>query len=232
MAPSVVNRSETFKQFTPPVQLLRRSELLQVGPMAAEATEFGDTNDEVQRMRLKELCATYGGLQAVAERVQTHWQYLDQVLKRRLLKPRKDGTQKSAALGEDLARRIEQAYELPAGWLDWPLTMVPFDVWARMSLADRSYVQGVMVGAMKDRGLMKEEPDGLVNKAVTAVEAKQRHAPMGVEATAALHYPAQKKDGMTSLRETTRSVMEAPRKQGSDHKTNRRTKRPRGPAGD
>jgi hypothetical protein len=110
-----------------------------------------DTNDEIRRKRLQYLCSQAGGLRAVAEASQTHWQYLDQVLKRRLLKPRKDGTQVAAAIGDDLARRIEASHNLGAGWLDWPFEAVPFAAWQQLGESDRGYVQAAMRQAIKER---------------------------------------------------------------------------------
>jgi hypothetical protein len=124
---------------------------------------FGDTNDEIRRMRLSRLCAAAGGLQGVARRAVTNWQYLDQVLKRRPLKAKQNGDRSIAALGDPLARRIEEAHGLPAGWLDWPFDAVPYTAWVRLSAENRGFVQGGMLRAIEQR-IGKVEMEDLSQK--------------------------------------------------------------------
>lgn len=137
------------------------SELLEAVPV--------DTNDETRRRRLQQLCDKVGGLKAVAAAAGTHWQYLDQILKKRLLPKRKDGQRLPAALGDYAARRIEDAFHLTAGWLDWPLESVPFAAWSKLTQADRSYVQGRMLSAIEERA-GKVQPEVLVPVVGAAAE--------------------------------------------------------------
>lgn len=109
------------------------------------------TNDEVRRARLLQLAAMAGGLEEVAVKVGTHRQYLDHIVKKRKLsKPRADGTQSFASLGDDLARKIELAHKLSPGWLDWPFPEVDFDAYFQLTETQRAVVQGRMIGAIQE----------------------------------------------------------------------------------
>ncbi|HEX8106731.1 MAG TPA: helix-turn-helix transcriptional regulator [Kofleriaceae bacterium] len=65
-------------------------------------------NKEVRRLRLLELAKQYGTLKALAEETGTDPAHLSQI---------KNSTRD---MGEDVARRIEQALKKPAGWMDAP----------------------------------------------------------------------------------------------------------------
>lgn len=63
-------------------------------------------------------------------------------------------------LREETAREIEHSLGLPERWMDsprdaeqshWPLPLVDYSRWRRLSAADRAYVQGVMMQAIAER---------------------------------------------------------------------------------
>jgi SOS-response transcriptional repressor LexA len=76
-----------------------------------------ETNAERRRRKLADLCATHG-LKAVAERSGLSAPSLDQIIKKVLLPPKKDGSRTARSLGDDAARRIEDAEGLGRGWFD------------------------------------------------------------------------------------------------------------------
>lgn len=76
-----------------------------------------ETNSERRRRKLADLCAERG-IVKVAERAGLNWQSLDQIIKKTLLPPKKDGTRSVKNLGDDAARKIEQAESLGEGWFD------------------------------------------------------------------------------------------------------------------
>jgi len=76
-----------------------------------------ETNSERRRRKLAELCAQKG-LHQVAENAGLNWASLDQIIKKTLLPPKKDGTRSVKNLGDDAARKIEHAENLGEGWFD------------------------------------------------------------------------------------------------------------------
>lgn len=78
-----------------------------------------ETNAERRRKKLADLCAQRG-LKKVAERAGLSAASLDQIIKGVLLPPRKDGTRNPRNLGDDAARKIEDAEGLGLGWFDEP----------------------------------------------------------------------------------------------------------------
>lgn len=76
-----------------------------------------ETNAERRRRKLAELCATRG-LKSVAERSGLSAASLDQIIKKVLLPPKKDGSRTARSLGDEAARKIEDAEGLGRGWLD------------------------------------------------------------------------------------------------------------------
>jgi len=111
-----------------------------------------DTNDEVRRRRLARLCREVdGGLPAIAAEAGLSAAALDQILKKVLLPEKEDGTRTPKALGDGAARKIEAAYALQDGWLDWPFEAVDYQSYARLTDLDRGVVQAYMMGAIKDR---------------------------------------------------------------------------------
>lgn len=174
MRANVVNRYAEVKRFATVTDFTLPSEGLQPPSM--------DTNDEVRRRRLAQLCELAGGMQLVAQAADTHWQYLDQVIKKRLLPARKDGSRVPASLGDDVARRIEAAYGLTSGWLDWPLDAVPFTAWAQLKEPDRLYVQGRMLGAIEERiGKVESESTFTtheIERTTPSVGSEQRATPL------------------------------------------------------
>jgi len=111
-----------------------------------------DTNDEVRRRRLVRLCEDQKcGLVEIAGRAGLSWASLDQIQKRVLLPAKKGGTRSERSLGDLAARKIETAYELPAGWLDWPFEAVDYASYAALSDIDKGAVQARMMAAIEDR---------------------------------------------------------------------------------
>ena len=109
-----------------------------------------DTNDEVRRRRLRRLCADKpGGIKDVAAAAAVGWESLDQILKKVLLPTKSDGTRRAKAMGDDLARKIEAAHDLPEGWLDWPLDAVDYALYLGLSEVDKGAVQTRMMAAIE-----------------------------------------------------------------------------------
>jgi len=111
-----------------------------------------DTNEEVRRRRLAQLAEEVGGLDVVGGAAGVSAQNLDHILKRRKGARRQDGTQKPVGVGDDLARRVERAFGLRLGWMDWPFAVVPFQAWARLKDQDRGFAQAGLLRAIKERG--------------------------------------------------------------------------------
>ena len=76
-----------------------------------------ETNSERRRRKLAEICAEKG-IKEVAESAGLNWASLDQVIKKELLPPKKDGTRSPKNLGNEAARKIEAAQNLGIGWFD------------------------------------------------------------------------------------------------------------------
>lgn len=121
--------------------------------MPTEEPIFEDRNAEVRRKRLAFLIAQVGGLEVVAAAAAVSGAYLDHILRRRKTSRAResDGQYKTASLGDDVAKRIEEAFGLDPGWLDWPFQAVPFRAWARLEEPDRWFVQAGFLAAIKDR---------------------------------------------------------------------------------
>jgi len=121
-------------------------------PLSSDALqpEGMDTNAEIRRRRLAELCATEGGVQAVAAVAGMNWQALDQILKKVLLPAKADGTRTPKSLGDDAARKLEDAFDLGRGWFDWPFEGVDFKKWTALNEFQRAMVQGRMVAAIEE----------------------------------------------------------------------------------
>lgn len=125
-----------------------------------------DTNEEVRRRRLKQLCDANGGVRAVAAKADMHWQSLDQVIKRVLLPKKADGTQSPRALGDAAARDLERAFGLGEGWLDWPFEHADFEQWAALDSFQRAFVEGQLSLALREAA-EKMVPAHLRQQAVT-----------------------------------------------------------------
>jgi phage repressor protein C with HTH and peptisase S24 domain len=78
-----------------------------------------ETNAERRRRKLAELCQSRG-LKAVADRADLNPATLDQIIKGVLLPPKKDGSRSPRSLGDEAARKIEDAESLGLGWFDTP----------------------------------------------------------------------------------------------------------------
>jgi len=77
-----------------------------------------ETNDERRRRKLTDLVNEHG-IEKVAEAAGLSAQYLDQIIKRRLLPPKRgDGSRSERTLGDSAARAIEGALLLERGWFD------------------------------------------------------------------------------------------------------------------
>lgn len=76
-----------------------------------------ETSAERRRRKLTWLCDKRG-LKQVAERAGLSPASLDQIIKGVLLPPKKDGSRNPRALGDDAARKIEDAEKLGTGWFD------------------------------------------------------------------------------------------------------------------
>lgn len=109
-----------------------------------------DTNAEIRRRRLAELCAAQGGVRAVAAATKLNWQALDQILKKVLLPAKADGSRTPKSLGDDAARTIEEVYDLGRGALDWPFDHVEFKLWASLDDIQRAAVQGRLDAAIRE----------------------------------------------------------------------------------
>lgn len=138
-------------------------------PSYSDPLEHGDmdTNAEIRRRRLAELCATEGGVRAVATAAGMNWQSLDQILKAVLLPAKADGTRVPKALGDDAARRLEEVFNLGRGWFDWPFEGIDFKKWAVLNDFQRAMVQGRMVAAIEEA--LQKNPKVLHHAAKKAV---------------------------------------------------------------
>lgn len=76
-----------------------------------------ETNSERRRRKLADLCSKRG-ITKVAGNAGLNWASLDQIIKKTLLPPKKDGTRSVKNLGDDAARKIERAEQLGEGWFD------------------------------------------------------------------------------------------------------------------
>lgn len=78
-----------------------------------------ETNTQRRTRKLIKLCES-SGTKNIAERSGLSVLYLDQIIKGVLLPVKKDGTRSERRLGDDAARKIEQAEGLGHGWFDQP----------------------------------------------------------------------------------------------------------------
>lgn len=76
-----------------------------------------ETSSERRRRKLAELC-DQRGIKNIAERAGLSPASLDQIIKGVLLPPKKDGSRSPRSLGDDAARKIEDAEHLGRGWFD------------------------------------------------------------------------------------------------------------------
>lgn len=96
-----------------------------------------ETNAERRRRKLTELCNSRG-LKRVAERAGLSAASLDQIIKGVLLPPKKDGTRSQRNLGDDAARKIEDAEGLGRGWFDEPPAIATSRVKFSTAMEDRA----------------------------------------------------------------------------------------------
>lgn len=76
-----------------------------------------ETSAERRRRKLTQLCRERG-VKNVADRAGVSWQSLNQVIQGTLLPAKKDGSRTPRSLGDDAARKIEDAERLGLGWFD------------------------------------------------------------------------------------------------------------------
>lgn len=107
-----------------------------------------DTNAEVRRRRLENLCKEKGGVRAVAQAADMNWQTLDQIIKKVLLPQRADGQRVPRSLGDEAARKLEKVYDLGRGWFDWPFENVEFKDWLKLGGYQRAFVEGQLQAAI------------------------------------------------------------------------------------
>lgn len=150
MRVSVASRYANFKQIARWCDFASSSDLLET---------VMDTKDEIRRRRLKELCGSKGGVRAVAEKANVNWQSLDQILKGVLLPEKANGERSARALGDPLARKIEQAYDLGEGWFDWPFPGVDFKRWSALGASQRNYVVGRLAGLIEEAERLPPDAD-------------------------------------------------------------------------
>lgn len=145
-----------------------------------------DTNEEVRRRRLKQLCDANGGLRAVAAKAEMNWQSLDQVIKRVLLPPKADGSQSPKALGDAAARDLERAYGLGEGWMDWPFEHVDFSAWAALDPTQRVFAEGQIAAAIS-AAAKTVTPAFMNKKPVTDKKVEQHFPALAPEESKAAH---------------------------------------------
>lgn len=110
------------------------------------------TNAEVRRRRLVQLASHVGGLDVIATGAKVSAQNLDHIVKkRRQSKERADGTKPIIDMGDQLARKIEEAFSLTPGWLDWPFEHVDFDAFAKMNREQMAMVQQRLSDAIREQ---------------------------------------------------------------------------------
>jgi hypothetical protein len=131
-----------------------------------------DTNAEIRRRRLVELCNQEGGVRVVADKAKMNWQALDQIIKKVLLPQKADGTRSPRTLGDDTARKLEEVFDLGRGWFDWPFEHVDFRLWESLDENQRAAVQGRLDAAMREV-LQKKRPKVLEALNRTAVSDKK-----------------------------------------------------------
>jgi hypothetical protein len=86
------------------------------------------TNSELRKRKLERLGVEFaqaGGLAWIADEAGVSYEYLTQIVKGVLLKPKADGTRTARSLGDKLARKIEGVCAKPIGWFDAPLDPPP-----------------------------------------------------------------------------------------------------------
>lgn len=95
-----------------------------------------ETNEERRRRKLEALIKHYGA-ETIATKAKLNSAYLDQIVKKRLLPMKADGTRSARTLAEDAARRLEEGLGLATGWLDWPLDGVPLTSYYALTERER-----------------------------------------------------------------------------------------------
>lgn len=108
-----------------------------------------ETNEERRRRKLEALIQHHGA-DAIAAKAELSAEYLDQIVKKRLLPPKADGTRSARTLAEDAARRIERGLGLATGWLDWPLDGVPPSLYYALTERERGELEARTVDLIEE----------------------------------------------------------------------------------
>jgi hypothetical protein len=157
-------------------QAIRYATGITLSPEFGHAVQM-DTNEEVRRRRLQQLCEANGGVRAVADKADLNWQSLDQVIKGVRLPAKADGTRSPRALGTDNARTIEAAFSLAPGWLDWPFDHVDFHLWVKLDSFQRAVVQGKMSMVLAEAA-EKSVPADVRQQPVGDKKVEQHYPPL------------------------------------------------------
>lgn len=104
-----------------------------------------ETNDERRLRKLVAICQQHGRL-VVADRAEVNEQTLYQIIERKMGSRMKNPKQ----LGDDIARKIEAAFDLGRGWFDWPFDAVDHRRYYALNPIDQATVQGELRHAIKD----------------------------------------------------------------------------------
>ncbi len=132
---------------------------VKMGARECEMLEAPDmeTAGDRRRRKLALLCDMHGR-DTVAELSGTNTFALEQVLKRVLLPPKKDGTRSPRHLGDKAARAIEYAFRLGEGWFDAPDDVEAFSpealtlarAYEKMTPSERSRLGHLLAAALVD----------------------------------------------------------------------------------
>jgi hypothetical protein len=80
-----------------------------------------ESSAERRRRKLEALCKEHS-IELVAQKADLAPAYLDQIINKRLLPPKQDGTRSPRKLGDAAARKIEESMQLGPFWFDTPET--------------------------------------------------------------------------------------------------------------
>lgn len=85
------------------------------------------------------------GADQIAAKAELSADYLDQIVKKRLLPKKADGSRSPRTLAEEAARKIERGLGLAVGWLDWPLDGVPLTSYYSLTERERGALEARIV---------------------------------------------------------------------------------------
>lgn len=122
-----------------------------------------------------------------------NWQALDQIQKKVLLPPRADGKKIPRSLGDDAARRLERAWDLGQGWLDWPFEGVEFSQWAALDPFQRAFAQAHISLAIEQAAKAKM-PATMKGKPVSNKKVEQHFPALPAGAAKAAYEKASRRN--------------------------------------